>query len=315
MNFIIVGAGALGTIAGAHLLNGGHAVRIVARGERAAFVRAHGLRVSGLCQMQQTCEVLERLPSLSEHDVVIYAVKTYHMEAALGSAGETRPRAVFSFANGVLKNEQLAQTFGAERVIGCMANFSGELTSEGDATFTRNVCIHLGAAKLDCGELVDCFNQCGLVASQSDTIETVEWSKFVGWVALFSLSVLSRAVTGRFLSNARLARVAVSIVREAAAVADARGIDLIDQSPMPVSSIARAPVEQAVGIVMDTGAGFLKDAPAHRMSSLQDFEAGRQLEVHETLGFIVAEADRLGLNADTCRNCYRIIAGLNELPR
>ena len=51
------------------------------------------------------------------------------------------------------------------------------------------------------------------------------------------------------------------------------------------------------------------------MSALQDLEAGRALEVHETLGYAVNEARRLGVPAPTLALCYDIAAGLNDLPR
>ncbi len=314
MKFSIVGAGALGTIAGAHLIEGGHAVRMIARGKRADYLRNNGLRVYGLREFATPCEVAERLGA-DDDGVVIYAVKTYHMEDALADVGHVRPRAVLSFANGVLKNEQLAKSFSRDCVVGCMANFSGELHPDGTVGFTRNICIHLGSNWLDCIDIVDAVHNSGLVTRHADSIESVEWSKFVGWVALFSLSILTKATTGVFMSNQRLARVVATIVREAAAVARARGIELIDQSPMPVKRIAGASIDEAVRAVVETGEEFLRTASNHRMSSLQDFEAGRELEVHETLGFIVREAERLGVDADTSRNCYRIIAGLNELPR
>ena len=52
-----------------------------------------------------------------------------------------------SVQNGVLKNELLATVFGYSRVLGAMADFSGELLANGEVKFTRNVCLHLGEEK------------------------------------------------------------------------------------------------------------------------------------------------------------------------
>jgi hypothetical protein len=49
--------------------------------------------------------------------------------------------------NGVLKNELLARVFGFSRVLGAMADFSGELLANGEVKFTRNVCLHIGEEK------------------------------------------------------------------------------------------------------------------------------------------------------------------------
>ena len=54
--------------------------------------------------------------------------------------------------------------------------------------------------------------------------------------------------------------------------------DLIDQSPRPVATIAQAPNEVAVDALRAVGQDLMGSAPQHRMSSLQDLEAGRFLE-------------------------------------
>ncbi|MEQ8663147.1 MAG: 2-dehydropantoate 2-reductase [Gammaproteobacteria bacterium] len=316
MQFTIVGAGALGTILGAHLAEAGHEVRMVARGERARTLAADGLRVSGLRELTQPCSVTAAPEPGRDEDVLVYAVKTYHMEQALAAARGITPRAVFSLANGVLKNEQLATTFGAAHVLGCMANFSGELRADGSALFTRNVMLHLGgdaATRAITTEIAAAIDTAGIRARAVDDIETVEWSKFVGWVALFALAVIARSPTGRALDNPHFAQIGAAVVREAAAIAAARDITLVDQSPLPVASIAAASSRDAVALLREVGRDFARDAPEHRMSALQDLAAGRRLEVHETLGYAVREAARLGVNAPTLALCYAIGAGLDAL--
>jgi 2-dehydropantoate 2-reductase len=46
---------------------------------------------------------------------------------------------------------------------------------------------------------------------------------------------------------------------------------------------------------MQIGAQFRATVPAHRMSSLQDVEAGRPLEVNETLGYACEKARAMRL--------------------
>ena len=315
MRFSIVGAGALGTILGAHLIEAGHDVRIIARGRRAEYLARNGLRVNGLRELALPCAPVTILDPGIDNDVLIYAVKTYHMEAALAASGGVAPRAVFSLANGVMKNEQLAAVFGNEAVLGCMANFSGELFADGTVNFTRNVCLFVGGQEPLASEIVSTIHEAGVVTVASDNIESVEWSKFVAWAAMFVLSLTARTTTGVYLENQRLAELAARLIREAAAVAAARKIELIDQSPMPTKSVAELPFPQAVAKIREIGREMHHQAPNHRMSSLQDLEAGRELEVHETIGYIAREAERLGISAPAIDLCYGIAAGLNELPR
>lgn len=315
MRFSIVGAGALGTILASHLIEAGHEVRVIARGLRAQNLRNQGLRVRGLRELVVPCSVHEKLDPSDDPGTLIYAVKTYHMDAALADAEGVRPQLVFSMANGVMKNDQLVDAFGQSRVLGCMANFSGELNRDGSVEFTRNVCLFLGGPDAATQALVETINSAGIICAYSSQIESVEWSKYVGWVALFALSVISRANTGTFLLNPAFAAVATRVIREAAAIADRRGIALIDQSPMPVKSISELRIDQAIAKVQEVGAEFHRSAPEHRLSALQDLLAGRQLEVHETLGYAVREADRLGVPVPTLSELYQICAGLNDLPR
>ena len=48
MKIIVLGAGALGSIIGAHLVRAGEEVIFMARGHRAAFLQHHGIVITGL---------------------------------------------------------------------------------------------------------------------------------------------------------------------------------------------------------------------------------------------------------------------------
>ncbi|CAN0251391.1 unnamed protein product, partial [Phaeothamnion confervicola] len=290
MHFTIVGAGALGSILGAHLLAAGHAVTMVARGARAKQLEKQGLRLRGLREFDLPCEIAAPGDAIATPGVLIYTVKTYQMDDALAALASLRPDAVFSVANGVMKNEQLTAVYGRERVLGCMANVSGELLASGEVAFTRNVRMPLGPLPGYRGpaaaSIAAAIDTAGVITPAVDDIETAEWSKFAGWLAMFTLAVIARTTTGVYLENTGLAAVGVKIVKEAVAVARARGITLVDQSPLPVVSVADAATPaQAVEILREIGRTLLAQAPTHRMSALQDYEAGRRLEVHETLGY------------------------------
>ena len=318
MNVTIVGAGALGTILGAHLGAAGHDVTIVARGQRAEDVTENGLRVSGLVELDHRCRVIEP-DAATATDLLIYAVKTYHMADATAALSGVSPKAVFSVANGVMKNEQLAAVHGDNAVLGCMANFSGELLESGAVEFTRNECLSIGSA--DCraepssDTIARMIDDAGIHSEAAANIETVEWSKFVGWVALFSLSLIARTNTGPTLENPRFAVLGVRLIREMAHIAAARNIELVDQSPVPVAAIASGPEATAIERLRQVGRGLTVSAPGHRMSSLQDLEAGRTLEVEETLGYAVAEARRLEIAVPVLEVCCEFASGLNSLPR
>jgi ketopantoate reductase len=61
------------------------------------------------------------------------------------------------------------------------------------------------------------------------------------------------------------------------------------------------------------GREFELKAPAHRMSSLQDLEAGRPLEVHETLGYALQKATQHGMALPLLAAFYQLIAAVDRL--
>ncbi len=320
MQFTIVGAGALGTILGAHLIADGHGVTMIARGARARQIAAEGLRVRGLRNFDLTCTVVEPGQPIAAPGVLIYTVKTYHMDEALAALAGLDVSAVLSVANGVMKNDQLVAVYGRERVLGCMANVSGELLANGEVSFTRNVRMPLGPLPGYCGphasDIAAAINAAGVITPAVDDIESLEWSKYAGWLAMFTLAVIARTTTGVYLENPQLAALAVKLVSEAVALAQARGVTLVDQSPIPVLSVAHAQdLASAIEVLREVGRTMLVQAPTHRMSALQDLEAGRRLEVHETLGYAAREAQRLQVPVPTIALCYEIVSAIDSLPR
>ena len=97
-----------------------------------------------------------------------------------------------------------------------------------------------------------------------------------------------------------------------AAVADKRRISLENSGPFPIKAVAIGSEEEAVSALMELGAMFEVNSPDHRMSALQDLEHGRRLEIDETLGYAVAEAQRLGIPSPTLETCYSLLSGINR---
>ena len=311
MKFAILGAGALGTILGAHLSRAGHEVVMIARGERARTLQRQGLVLNGLSDIKARPQVVDDPAKLLDTGTLIIATKAIETAKALESLRHLRLDNAFSVQNGVLKNELLVTVFGYSRVIGAMADFSGELLANGEVKFTRNVCLHLGEEKGGASPrveaLVAAIDGAGLRCTQASDIRTREWSKFSGWIAQFPLAVLTRQVTWKFLMDERTALIFVRIAREAARLAQAMNVELVDMSPLPVPSIVHANDADAIGIVRGIGQKFLDNSPEHRMSAQQDVLRGSRLESEETLGYALRKAQELGVPMPTLDTCYRIL--------
>jgi 2-dehydropantoate 2-reductase len=312
MKFAILGAGALGTILGAHLARAGHEVVMIARGERARTLQRQGLVLNGLSDLKARAQVVDDPRKLLDAHTLIIATKAIDTAQAIDTLKHLRLDSALSVQNGVLKNELLARAFGYSRVLGAMADFSGELLANGEVKFTRNVCLHLGEEKGGASpraeELAQLIDQAGVRCQAAPDIRAREWSKFVGWIASFPVAVLTRQITWKYLMDPRSALVIVRIVREAAALAAALGIELIEMSPLPVPGIVRASDAEAIEIVRGVGQIFLDKSPEHRMSAQQDVLRGSRLEYEETLGYALEKGREAGVPMPTLDNLYRVIA-------
>src|SRR5215469_1093148 len=317
--FAILGAGALGSIVGAHLTRAGHEVAMLARGRRAQQLRERGLTIRGLAEFNVPVHTVADPAQLAAAGTLIVAIKTPGTAAALAALGHARFDVTLSLQNGPLKNELLAQSFGAARVLGALADTSGELLPSGEVLFTRNVNIYIG--ELGGGEseraqaLARTIDAAGVRAAASPEILTLEWAKFCSWVGLMALSVATRAATWKYLSDPDSARLLVRLVREMGTLARALGIPLSDRAILPTARLCAVSEAEALEIIMRAGSEYRADAPGHRMSALQDLEAGRPLEVNETLGYALSRSRELHLELPLLESFTALISAIDRTRR
>ena len=315
MRFTIFGAGSLGTIVAALLVRGGHQVRVIARGKRADYIRKNGLKVNGLIKLTEPCEVFEKVEPDMDSDVLIFCVKTYQMQQAMEATNRLAPNVVFSLANGLKKNEQLKSQFPQSKILGCMANFSGELLECGLVNFTRNVSFNIDGNCDEGKTIAKTLSLTGLKSIADERIDATEWSKFTGWISLFALSILTRSPIGQFLSTDEFARQAYFLIREVALLAEKSGVTLHDDTVLPVHTISRSKQDGAVSKLLAIGEEFRVHFPNHKISALQDLENKKPLELHETLGHVVEMAAKLAVILTVSPIYYQLIAGLDVMNR
>jgi len=238
------------------------------------------------------------------------------MDEAVAGLSHVNFSSVTSVQNGVRANDQLAEAFGAASTLGGVASFSGEMLPEGDVRFTVNAGFQIGELPEGSSDRVKdlcaMLQDSGVNAEAVANIQTHQWSKFVLWVGATSVAVLTRQASYRFFSDAGSALICARVIREVAAVAAYKKIPLQDSGPFPVKAIVYGTEEEAVSALQELGATFEKNSPGHRMSALQDLERGRRLEIDETLGYVVAEARRLGIPVPTLETCFSLLEGINR---
>ena len=315
MKVVILGAGALGSIIGAHLARAGEEVTIIARGPRAAYLQRHGVTLTGLADFTVPVAVTTRPQTVREADVLVVAVKTYDTEEALKSVRHLDVGGALSIQNGVLKDEQLADTFGRDRTLGAAAFVSGAVMPDGPVRFTVNEYLVVGELPAGVSPRVQAFVaalvKAGIRAEAVPNVQGIEWSKFALFLSWMAPAVLTRLETHKFQSHPDAATVIAQLIRETGLLAGTLGVEFEDREPLPMRTLFGLPRAEAVQRIRDFGKVMEARAPAHKISTLQDLERGGRLEVEETLGYAVRKGAELGVPLPTMDTCYGLVAAIN----
>lgn len=97
------------------------------------------------------------------------------------------------------------------------------------------------------------------------------------------------------------------------AIASALRIEIEDTSFVAVKTLSQLSLDDSIAQIRQRGKQFASQAPAHKVSTLQDLEQGKKrLEVKETLGYAVQQGAKLGVPTPTMTTCYRLIAAINQ---
>jgi 2-dehydropantoate 2-reductase len=317
LKIAILGAGALGSVIGAHLARAGEQVTFIARGQRAQFLRERGITVTGSADFTVPATVVTRPDDLKEADVLLVAVKAYDTESALLSVHHLEVDTVLSIQNGVFKDEQLARSFGPEKTIGAAALLAGEIMPDGHVHFTRSEALYLGELPVGTSERVQLLaailDRSGIHAVVSPQIRTVEWSKYVGFASLMAVAALTRLQTYKIFKTPELACAVAMLLREMAQLAEKLCIPLEDSGVLGAKTLTNVSMTEAIAIIRQHGERMeAGGATGHKVSTLQDLERGRRTEVEEILGYAVRKGAELGVRMSTLETCYRLLAGIND---
>ena len=102
MKILVVGAGAIGSLLGALLVEGGLSVHLVARPAHAAAIASQGLRVSGARTRVVHLDATDKVPYGLEVDAAVVTTKTFDLPSATAElAGAISPRPVLFLQNGL----------------------------------------------------------------------------------------------------------------------------------------------------------------------------------------------------------------------
>ena len=339
MQVTIIGAGAIGGLAGAYMAQAGHEVLLVDRWvEHVAALNARGLAIDGV---RGTLRVPVRAVTPDQLSAplgtVLVATKSQH---TLDAVRQLLPLAtpdttIVSFQNGfnepdiqdLLTKEGLP---GTRMVVGSIPNYGGALVDPGHIEFVHEGPIQLGELDGSATPRLAALAQAlgSLTAVQlTDNIWGQIWSKEV-YSAQVVFSALVDARIHETLGVERWARVAGAIVREALEIAEANGItvpafdffDPVNYKPVDAADTRRLldNIQHAIWL--------LKKDQKPAMHQFKKKGSGiwwdivyrqRPSEVRASNGKLVDYGRRVGadvrLNEKLCNMIYEIEAGERAL--
>lgn len=292
----ICGAGGIGAYYGAKLWHAGHPVTFIARGDHLKAMRRDGLRVAtadGEIHVVP-CRATDDPTEIGPVDLVLHTTKMRDLAPSLDACrtllGETG--SVLSLQNGVDAEETLAETFGADRVLGGLCILSAHIDGPGRVAQTGAMNLlefgpWTGSRAAETEErdarFRDGFAAAGIETRLSPDIRTGLWRKFCVLASGSGLLTVTDTPYGPAREDPDTRALLVAAVEEAEAVARAEGVDL-----------GEGYVDQVMGMID----GFPPDMLA---SMTVDRRRGKPLELPWFSGAILRRAAAHGIDTPVHR--------------
>lgn len=295
---LVLGAGAVGSVLGAFLARAGDRVTLLGRAPHMAAIAQTGLRITGLFGEFR----VDGLHALSDPqaiaapaDCVWVTVKSYDTLRVRSLAARWRKEdgVVVSAQNGIGNLELLAARVPSEALLGARVIFGARLVEPGWAEVTVSAepvrigayCPHRPASVEQARHLAAHLSAAGISSEWCEDIHAELWGKLLYNAALNPLGALLGCHYGRLAEDEDTRALMDRIIREAFAVARAKGIAL----PWSSAEAYRAHF-------------YGRLVPAtyrHRSSMLQDLERGRPTEIEAINGAVWRLGQELGVDV-TC---------------
>jgi 2-dehydropantoate 2-reductase len=216
MDYVVVGAGAIGGTVGARLARDGREVLLCdADAEHVAAINERGLAIEGPVE-----EFVVAVPAVLPDDLpdrlerVILAVKAQHTEAAMAQiAPRLAPDGfVISLQNG-LNPPLIASIVGAERTVGAFVNFGADWLAPGRVFVGGRGALHVGELDGRPSERVEQLVADLPDAEATDNIMGYLWAKEAYGAILFATAVSDLAIADA-LEEPRYRSLYVRLARE-----------------------------------------------------------------------------------------------------
>ena len=295
----ILGAGAMGAYFASRFYEAaGFSTTLVARGPRCDRLRSNGLVVNG---KRYLIPVTHPDEATSPADLIIVALKHHHLPEAISDLQNLvgSQTTILSVMNGLDSEEFIGSVYGMDKVLYAVSVGIDAVRQGNQTTYTSPGKHYFGeAVNPHIGERVRrvqvAFDRAGIAHEIPTDMMRMMWWKFMVNVGVNQASAVMRAPYGVFQSSPEAQEVVEALMREVLALAQATGVNLVEQD-------------------IDDLYGFLNAvSPQGKTSMLQDIEAGRKTEVEMFGGKVVELGKAHGIPTPVNETVLRIIQVLER---
>lgn len=305
--YLLMGAGALGSVIGGLLARQDHDVAFVGLDDHLRAMQQKGLLITGLWGEHFLPEVsaFYGTEGLSgTFDAVLLCVKSYHTARVVRQACPfmREDTLVFSLQNGLGNWEAIAEAVGWGRTVGARVIFGAEIQEPGVARVTVYADKVLlgspsgGVPEERIAPVCDDFNKAGIPTELSGRIESSLWGKILYNCSLNALGAILNVPYGHLGEVPEIRETMRGIIEEIFAVAQAKGV--LMEYPSPADYYRFFLHRQ------------LPPTATHRSSMLQDMEKGRLTEIDALNGAIARYGRELRVPTPVNETLTAIIKGM-----
>jgi 2-dehydropantoate 2-reductase len=288
MKIAIVGAGAMGSLFGSLLAEGGHEVWLYdIWQDHIQAVKQNGLKVEREGKTRNVrLNATSDLTQIGESELVLIFVKSTQTQPATESAALLAGRNgwVLTLQNGMGNAETIAEHIHPNRIL-------AGTTAHGATMLKAGSIRHAGAGPTTVGmwaggvkefqiarKVADQFTQAGIESAAVEAVRPVIWDKLLVNVGINAITALTGIKNGQILDLESTRELSRAAVEEAASVARAQKIEIRKDPAAHVFQVAAA-------------------TAANRSSMGQDVDQHRPTEIKAINGFVVRQAQSMGITA------------------
>lgn len=297
MKVAVVGAGGAGGFVGSKLLQAGHDVTLIARGEHLRAMQERGLRIRG-----RHGELVVRPRATADPgdvgsvDTVLFAVKSYDTCVA---AERARPlvgpmTAVLTVQNGIDNPQLLADILGREHILGGSIRVAAHVVEPGVIQHMGLGC-EVAFSEFDgritprAERIQATFHEAGIPTQVATDMRRLLWEKLIFLAPISAVCTVSGTPVGVVRDSPHTLALLSALIKEAWLVGRSEGVHLDFQLP-----------ELALRTIRSL-------EPAMKPSMLFDRERRRRLEVEAIHGAIVSRAATHGVQAPVTDTLYKLL--------